>query len=1047
MVQDFKHSNLKLLILKGKNQGFLTHREISNFFPDAVRGSMRYESIVHIISEMEITVYEEHLELTNVLAKADISNEDYSVAGSPERTLSSGEVQTSESFKKPDNKPEKSLPVIGCWVRKYDKNSSLGIVQEYSKQHSSKLVKVKWKNESYSWERPENLVSGFDNDWLVEDVPNLNVRQSLGTGYIIAQRRIAGSDQLLIQLNETGECRWLPYENLRRLKDVEMRFLRLETGIETHAKRFQLKLLANALENWNYLTGSLDRLDVDPLPHQIQLVHRVLTSGNHNWIIADDVGLGKTIEMGLILAGLMRKGLARRVLIVCPASLQYQWKDELKFKFDQDFTVLGIDFNSTILDKFNRVIVSIDRAKRSSELRLLVNGDSWDVVVFDEGHKLTRYATGERTQRYVLAENLRHKTDSLFLMSGTPHQGYKDRFIALLQLVRPDLSKQLLMLDEQPEILREIIVRNRKSEVTDSEGNLLFKGLSVNRVPVEPSQVTVEFQKLLHDYLIHGYKAGEAPGKRAIGFVMTIYRKLASSSIAAIERALEKRAKRLKDQETDSFTEDDHAIREMIEEGDNQEELSTQVKQISFKKFFDQEELMIDILLKKAVMVRKADEKLNQFLDQAVMLLTPDRSKLLVFTEFLATQMYLKNEIEAKFRDDCEVLLIHGSMSLDDKLSVVSRFNDVSNRRQFLISTEAGGEGLNLHRSCHIMVNYDLPWNPARLWQRIGRLYRYGQENPVVVINLHAKDSFDNQAIDLMLRRIDEIVTGMATVGSEFNDRLYSEILGDILDRLDLEQMLNSMVSMEIKQSLEEIDAAIERAKEAMKLQEELLSHVTPYDPESLEGIVGFTMEHVETFVRGILPEIGGFIEKETHGGRVLEIRIPEVLRGRFKDFSNRTVVRVTTDRRLGIDLKNVVLLDFENHFFQYLIEKAKSHEFDGLFASICSPDVQNGVLMGAKLRWHNEQGQPHSEEFVTAFCDDNKQVQINPPFIAKCLLSDCENLEPRKIYNSAQRKEILNSLERILADHLREKSNMFKNPDSLVALAIADTTFDCGAQ
>ena len=964
-----------------------------------------------------------------------------SVSDSSARIPNSGDVRSTNSVTRADNKREKLLPVVGCWVRKHDKNSTLGLVQEISKHHVTPFVKVKWNNENYSWEKPEDLVSGFEVGWLVEDVATSNVRQTLGTGYIVAQRRFAGNDQLLIQLNETGECRWLPYENLRRLKDVKLRFLRSETGIDTHAKRFRLKLLANALENWNYLTGSLDRLDVDPLPHQIQLVHRILTSGNHNWIIADDVGLGKTIEMGLILAGLMRKGFARRVLIVCPASLQYQWKDELKFKFDQDFTILGIDFNSTILDKFNRVIVSIDRAKRLSELQLLVNGDSWDVIVFDEGHKLTRHASGERTQRYVLAENLRHKTDSLFLLSGTPHQGYRDRFIALLQLVRPDLSRQLLMLDEKPEILREIIVRNRKSEVTDSEGNLIFKGLGVNRIPVEPSQVTFEFQRLLHDYLVHGYKAGEEPGKRAIGLVMTIYRKLASSSIAAIECALEKRAKRLKDQETENFTEDDEAIKEMIEEGDDQEELSKQLKHVSIKKFFDREEMMIDDLLKKAVIVRKADEKLNQFLDQAELLLTPDRSKLLVFTEFRATQMYLKNEIEARFHSEDEVLLIHGSMSLDEKLLAVSRFNDVSTGKQFLISTEAGGEGLNLHRSCHVMVNYDLPWNPARLWQRIGRLYRYGQEKPVVVINLHAQDSFDNQAIDLMLRRIDEIVTGMATVGTEFNEQLYSEILGDILDRLDLEKMLNSIVSMEIEQSREEIEAAIERAKEAMKLQDELLSHASPYDPESLEGIVGFTMEHVEEFVKGILPEIGGSIEKETHRGRVLEIRIPEDLRGRFEEFSNRTVVRVTTDRRLGIDLKNVVLLDFENHFFQYLIEKAKSHEFDGLFASICSPDVQNGVLVGARLRWHNEQGQSHSEEFVTAFCDDNKQVQINPPFIARYLMSDCKNFEPRKFISSTQRNEIFNSLESVLADYLHEKSNKFKHPDSLVVLAVADTT------
>src|SRR5262249_47101361 len=158
-------------------------------------------------------------------------------------------------------------------------------------------------------------------------VPLSTTRRPLGPGRVVGRRSLGGRDQVLVQLDDDGRSVWLPYENLRRIKDARTRYSRAETGVDDHAERFRLRLLAHALENWNNLTGSLDRLDIDPLPHQIQLVHRILSSGNYNWLIADDVGLGKTIEVGLLLSALKRKGRARRVLVVAPSGLTRQWQD------------------------------------------------------------------------------------------------------------------------------------------------------------------------------------------------------------------------------------------------------------------------------------------------------------------------------------------------------------------------------------------------------------------------------------------------------------------------------------------------------------------------------------------------------------------------------------------------------------------------------------------------------------------------------------------------------------------------------------------------
>ena len=198
--------------------------------------------------------------------------------------------------------------------------------------------------------------------------------------------------------------------------------------------------------------------------------------------------------------------------------------------------------------------------------------------------------------------------------------------------------------------------------------------------------------------------------------------------------------------------------------------------------FFDLERNQIINLLDLAAVVRRNDEKLRIFLDGVADILVARDKKLLVFTEYRATQTYLRDALEQRFRNQGRVLLINGSMTLEEKLGEIEAFNEGSD--QFLVSTEAGGEGLNLHRACHVMVNYDLPWNPARLMQRIGRLYRYGQRERVIVVNLHAKDSFDNQAISLMMDRVMRIAEDMAPVGAEYTGELYTNVLGEVLEHL-----------------------------------------------------------------------------------------------------------------------------------------------------------------------------------------------------------------------------------------------------------------------
>ena len=930
------------------------------------------------------------------------------------------------------------LPVEGCWVCRRSDRTRLGLVQRRRPDGPKWEIEVRWQDLTTDWLPLITLNCGIQPGWVVQDVPTSAVRQPLGLGLTAQRRVLGGREQILVQWHDTGRSTWMPYENLRRVKDPELRFNRQELQHERSSERFRLRLLAHALDNWNQLTGSLDRLDIDPLPHQIQLVHRIISSGNTNWLIADDVGLGKTIEVGLLLAALKRKGQARRVLVVAPAGLTRQWRDEMQYKFEQIYRIYGLDFieeDSTRWKGYDHVIVSLDLAKREEHLARLRAAGTWDVVIFDEGHRLTRHGTGERSERYRLAEALRAQADSFLLLSGTPHQGYTDRFKGLLQLVRPDLRPQIDTLEANPELVGEMILRNRKSTVTDAEGNLIFRGHEVHRVPVPPSRSTLRFQKFLGDYLKRGYKAGEEGGAagRAIGFVMVTYRKLASSSVAAIERALRARLDRLNGSPASSNP-DDRPIEDLFEGGDDQDDIGDSAITL---KFFPDEESMLRNLISAAGPVRQADEKLEMFLNDVVKPLLAQDKRLLVFTEYRATQTYLQEALHRRFPSH-EVVLINGSMKLTAKLDAIQAFQD---RATFLISTEAGGEGINLHTSCHVMVNYDLPWNPARLVQRIGRLYRYGQREKVIVFNLHAADSFDNQAVSLMLDRVMTVAREMAPVGAEFSDRLYSEILGELLENLDMAAILQRASEGREGRTSAEIDAAIVRAQEAKELQDELLSYAIGFDPNGLRGTLGLTMKDVGHFITSMLPFVQVSVDATLYDGRVLDVRLPETLRGQFPEFHQRTVVRVTADRGLAQRLREVVLLDFENSFFQYLMRSAQQPDFGGSYAIARCHNSLSGVLAAFRLRWQNDQGDPVVEEFLVAHADHEAQVATNPSALTSWLRQSIEDETVPKM-DKAQRSVALTRIKAEVERRLGAESTRFKHPNGLVLLALADVIY-----
>lgn len=307
---------------------------------------------------------------------------------------------------------------------------------------------------------------------------------------------------------------------------------------------------------------------------------------------------------------------------------------------------------------------------------------------------------------------------------------------------------------------------------------------------------------------------------------------------------------------------------------------------------------------------------------------------------------------------------------------------------QFLVSTEAGGQGINLHERCHILVNFDLPWNPRRLVQRAGRLYRYGQTQRVMVFNLMAEDSFDNQALALMMRRVMNIAQDLAQVGSEFREGITTEIIGEILDRLDIASLLSQSREMESTRTKSEIEDALVRAQQSRSQQEQLFSNIESYDPNAAGILHAFGHKELLLFLEKTLPYLNVSIRDKLYGGRVLELELPDELRGQFSEFPQRaSVVRVTVDRRLAIRDSRLVPMDFASPFFQMLIEYAKSSDFGGEYASLSAP--LSGTLGIYKLRWQNDQGIPRWEALVSVFLPrDEPGAVTHPDSSPACFLS-----------------------------------------------------------
>jgi len=567
---------------------------------------------------------------------------------------------------------------------------------------------------------------------------------------------------------------------------------------------------------------------IDPLPHQIDAVyHYILKHPRIRFLLADDPGAGKTIMAGLILKELKQRGLVERVLIVIPGHLRDQWVRELKEKFGETFRtidrgVVDASWGRNVWLEENQAITSMDFAKQEDVMVSLAEA-RWDLVIVDEAHKMAAYKYGEKmkkTERYKLGELLSRNSDFLIFLTATPHRGDPSNFRLFLDLLEPGFFATNEMLVESiTNRDNPLFLRRLKEDLKNFDNTPLFPPRKVITVKYRLSDDEKILYNAVTEYVEKHYNKAMQKDKRNVAFALLILQRRLASSLRAIRRSLERRRDRLQElldqgkiiQEAGYIDEEALEDSSELERWRKEDEL---LEKLTSAETLDElreeiEKLNELISLAKEAEKKEVETKLNEL--KKVMeevKLKKNGEKLLIFSESKDTLEYLVEKIR---KWGYSVTYIHGAMNLDKRIEAEHEFKE---KAQIMVSTEAGGEGINL-QFCWLMVNYDIPWNPNRLEQRMGRIHRYGQQYEAYIYNLVAVDTREGKILEKLFNKLDIIRMHLGS------DRVF-DVIGDVLPGRSLQDLIVEAVTN--KRSLDDIlkdieripdEEAIRRAKEA----------------------------------------------------------------------------------------------------------------------------------------------------------------------------------------------------------------------------------------
>lgn len=635
----------------------------------------------------------------------------------------------------------------------------------------------------------------------------------------------------------------IPQEKFSEIEFVE------QGSYNGDAIKFRLAVealrLGLAYEYDPYFSLSIAR--VDPLPHQLEAVYDYfLKLPRIRFLLADDPGAGKTIMAGLLIKELKARGLVKRILIVTPANLTFQWQRELKDRFRENFEiirgdVLRANYGSNPWQEKNQVITSVSWVSLQEDANQSLLRATWDLVIVDEAHKMSAYDDEHKTYAYQLGENLSERTDHFLLMTATPHKGDKNQFQLFMRLLDKDVYADIASIDEAlvqrsaPFYLRrvkEALVSFPNPETGVITSLFTKRIVQTIEFKIEDDEWDFynELTRYVEDQSIRA-AADNSARARAVGFTMAMLQRRFASSLYAVRRSLE----RMKIKREDILRDPDAWRQKQILNRlpENFEDLTDEEQQKIIESLedavitYDPHELKIDI------------DKLTRLIDQAKQLeakeienkivrlkevltkqgvFSDPNMKLLIFTEHKDTLDYLVGDgkegrpLGKLLEWKLSTTQIHGGMKVGDRNTIGTRIyaeREFKESAQVLVATEAAGEGINL-QFCWFMINYDIPWNPIRLEQRMGRIHRYGQEKDCLILNFVSTNTREGRVMGKLFERLQKIEDDLdpKKTGKVFN------VLGDVFPSNQLEKMLREMYAHNLTEEViknrivEQIDTA-----------------------------------------------------------------------------------------------------------------------------------------------------------------------------------------------------------------------------------------------
>jgi len=616
---------------------------------------------------------------------------------------------------------------------------------------------------------------------------------------------------------------------------------------------------------------------VIPLPHQIRALSRAISNDRVRYLLADEVGLGKTIEAGLIMRELKLRGLVRRTLVIAPKGLVTQWVAEMRTHFGEEFRLLiPSDFSTyrriaqedNLWQSHPQVVCPMDSVKPmdgrrgwSREQVAEYNRErfedrisaGWDLVIVDEAHRLG--GSTDQVARYKLGQGLAEAAPYLLLLSATPHQGKTDHYRRLMSLLDAEAFPDEASITKDR--VQPYVIRTEKRRAIDAEGKPLFKPRRTELAPVSWKERHRD-QRLLYEavteYVREGYNQAITEKRSYIGFLMILMQRLVVSSTRAIRTTLERRLEALEAPQ-EQLTLFPMVSEEDWADLDGQEQMDTLLK--TRLKALKNERAEVKLLLEAAKRCESQgpDAKAEALLDWIYRLQAEEGDpdlKVLVFTEFVPTQEMLYEFLTER---GFEVVCLNGSMDLEERKRVQDAF---AKDARILISTDAGGEGLNL-QFCHVVINYDIPWNPMRLEQRIGRVDRIGQTHTVRAINFVFEDSVEHRVREVLEEKL-------AVIFEEFGidktgDVLDSAQAGQIFDDLYVEAILNPDV---VETKVDEVLKSIQEQARESRQSASVLGSTEDLDPREAQRLLAHPLPHwVERMTVSYLQAHGGKAERK----------------------------------------------------------------------------------------------------------------------------------------------------------------------------------------